>query len=264
MPPASEPILRVDGISHSFVGLKAVDNCTFPIEQGSLSALIGPNGAGKTTLANIVAGALKPDGGKVTFEGEDITGWSSHRIARKGLVRTFQISREFGGMTVLENMIVVAPDQAGEHLFNALFRPSVGRRQDARLVELARERLNTFGLYKLRDEYAANLSGGQKRLLELARAVMAEPVMLIFDEPMAGVNPALVQVLARHIQDLCAGGITFLMIEHNLNIVEQLCDHVVVMAEGKTLATGTMADLRKNDQVIRAYLGGTLSARSVS
>jgi ABC-type branched-subunit amino acid transport system ATPase component len=232
------------------------------VPRGALAALIGPNGAGKTTLANIIAGALKAEAGKVVFAGTDITGWSSHRIARRRLIRTFQISREFGALTVLENMLAAAPDQAGESFVTAVLRPGVGKRQDAELLERALERLNTFGLYHLRDDYARNLSGGQKRLLELARAVMAEPSLLILDEPMAGVNPALIQVLAQHIVSLGEGGITFLMIEHNLNIVEQMCDYVVVMAEGRTLATGTMAELRNNEEVIHAYLGGTLHAHA--
>lgn len=260
----SEKILEIDHLSRSFGGLKAVNDCSFELRRGMLAALIGPNGAGKTTLANLVAGALKPDSGRVRFAEADITGWVSHKIARHGLIRTFQISREFGGLTVLENMLVAAQSQAGESFFTAVFRPSVGEQGDRMLLDRALDRLNTFGLYEQRDEYARNLSGGQKRLLELARAVMAEPSLLILDEPMAGVNPALVGLLARHITSLCEGGITFLMIEHNLNVVEQMCDHVVVMAEGRTLATGTLAELRKNEEVIHAYLGGSLHAHARS
>lgn len=261
---SAEAILQVDHISHSFGGLKAVNDCSFAVPRGTLAALIGPNGAGKTTLVNIVAGAIKPEQGRVQFAGADITGKASYRIARQGLIRTFQISREFGGLTVLENMLVAAQHQAGENFFVAILRPSIGQRQDQQLLARALDCLNTFGLYDLRDEYASNLSGGQKRLLELARAVMAEPSLMILDEPMAGVNPALVQLLVRHIQTLRESGITFLMIEHNLNVVEQMCDHVIVMAEGHTLATGTMAELRGNDVVIRAYLGGSLHAHAAS
>ncbi len=262
MSQSTEKILEIDHVSRSFGGLRAVSDCSFELQRGMLAALIGPNGAGKTTLANIVAGALKPDTGNVRFAGADITGRVSHQIARRGLIRTFQISREFGGLTVLENMMVAAQSQAGERFFTAILRPSVGQQGDRMLLDRALDRLNTFGLYEQRDEYARNLSGGQKRLLELARAVMAEPRLLILDEPMAGVNPALVRLLARHITSLCEDGITFLMIEHNLNVVEQMCDHVIVMAEGRTLATGTMADLRKNEEVIHAYLGGSLHARA--
>ena len=252
-------ILEIENVSFSFGGVKAVDGSTFSIERGGINALIGPNGAGKTTLINVVAGALRAETGRVRFEGAEITGWPSHRVAGRGLIRTFQISRELGGMTVLENMLVPAPDQVGEGLFNAMFRPGVGHRQDRVLVERALERLDDFGLYDSRDQYARNLSGGQKRLLELARGVMAEPRLMVLDEPFAGVNPALVELLERHLQTLQKSGITFLMVEHNLNVVERICDHVVVMAEGKTLATGKLSDLRKNREVITAYLGGALT-----
>ncbi len=252
-------MLEVTNVSCAFGGVKAVDGSTFTLERGLIGALIGPNGAGKTTLINVVSGALGAQGGRIAFNGVDITGWPSHRVARSGIIRTFQISRELGGMTVLENMLVPPPDQAGERLFNAVFRPSVGRKQDRTLVELALTQLENFGLYASRDQYARNLSGGQKRLLELARAVMGKPKLMVLDEPFAGVNPALIVRLEEHIQELRRAGITFLMVEHNLNVVERICDHVVVMAEGRTLATGRMADLRRNEEVITAYLGGALT-----
>ena len=252
-------ILEIENVAYSFGGLKAVDGSTFSIERGGINALIGPNGAGKTTLINVISGALRAETGRVLFEGTDITGWPSHRVAGLGLIRTFQISRELGGMTVLENMLVPPPNQAGEGLFNAMFRPGVGHRQDRLLVETALERLDDFGLYDSRDQYARNLSGGQKRLLELARGVMGNPRLMVLDEPFAGVNPALVELLERHLQTLQASGITFVMVEHNLNVVERICDHVVVMAEGRTLATGRLAELRKNQEVITAYLGGALT-----
>ncbi len=257
-----DDILLVDDLSRSFGGVQAVDHCSFAILRGSISALIGPNGAGKTTLVNLVAGALKSEGGRVIFNGTDITGRRGHRIAQLGLIRTFQISREFGGMTVLENMLVTPPRQEGERLINVLFRPGIGRMEDKKHVERAAELLDTFGLYHQIDEYARNLSGGQKRLLELARAVMAEPELLLLDEPLAGVNPVLIDRIASHIVDLNHTGITFLLVEHNLDVVEQLCDHVVVMAVGQTLATGRMDELRQNEEVIRAYLGGTLDERA--
>lgn len=259
-----DAILRIEGVSRSFGGLKAVNGCSFNVPRGAMAALIGPNGAGKTTLVNVVAGAIKPDAGQVLFGETNITNWPSYRVARHGLIRTFQISREFGGLTVLENLLVAAPNQAGENFLVAIFRPSVGQREDKQLLTRALDCLDTFGLYDVRNEYARNLSGGQKRLLELARAVMAEPSLMILDEPMAGVNPALVQLLVRHISALRERGITFLMIEHNLNVVEQVCDHVIVMAEGHTLATGTMAELRNNPEVIEAYLGGAHHAHAAS
>ena len=252
-------ILEIADLAYSFGGLKAVNGSTFNIGRGQITALIGPNGAGKTTLINVVAGALRAEAGRVRFEGQDITGWQSHRVAGRGLIRTFQISRELGGMTVLENMLVAPPNQAGEGLLNALLRPGIGHRQDRLLVEKALSRLDDFGLYESRDQYARNLSGGQKRLLELARGVMAEPRLMILDEPFAGVNPALVELLEGHIHKLRESGITFVMVEHNLNVVERICDHVVVMAEGRTLATGSLAELRRNEEVITAYLGSAMT-----
>ena len=253
-------ILEIEDLAYSFGGLKAVNGSTFSIERGGINALIGPNGAGKTTLINVISGALKAEAGRVRFDGTDVTRWPSHKVAGQGLIRTFQISRELAAMTVLENMLVPPPNQAGESLFNAMFRPSVGHRQDRVLVEKALARLDDFGLYDSRDQYARNLSGGQKRLLELARGVMGEPKLMVLDEPFAGVNPALIELLEGHLQTLQKSGITFVMVEHNLNVVERICDHVVVMAEGKTLATGKLSELRKNEAVITAYLGGALTA----
>jgi ABC-type branched-subunit amino acid transport system ATPase component len=252
-------ILEIENLAYSFGGLKAVNGSTFSIERGGINALIGPNGAGKTTLVNVISGALKAEAGRVRFDGTDVTGWPSHKVAGQGLIRTFQISRELASMTVLENMLVSPPNQAGEGLINAMFRPGVGHRQDRVLVEKALARLDEFGLYDSRDQHARNLSGGQKRLLELARGVMAEPKLMVLDEPFAGVNPALVELLEGHLQTLQKSGITFVMVEHNLNVVERICDHVVVMAEGRTLATGRLSELRKNEEVITAYLGGALT-----
>ncbi|HUY97118.1 MAG TPA: ABC transporter ATP-binding protein [Verrucomicrobiae bacterium] len=253
---ADPPILEVDGAVRHFGGLRAVDGCSFTLQRGMLAALIGPNGAGKTTLVNLVAGALSLHGGRIRFLGRDISGWAPHRIASLGLIRTFQISREWARLTVLENLLVAAPDQRGENLWNALMRPGVSRAEERRLVAEALDTLDTFGLYAMRNEYAVTLSGGQKRLLELARAVMGRPTLLLLDEPMAGVNPALTDQLAQHIETLRQGGISFLLVEHNLEFVERSCDYVVVMALGRTLATGLMSDLRQNPEVVSAYLGG--------
>jgi branched-chain amino acid transport system ATP-binding protein len=255
-------LLDIRDVSFSFGGVKAVANCSFTLRSGVIGALIGPNGAGKTTLVNMIGGALKPDDGKILFNGSDITGWPCHRIAQQRLIRTFQLSREFAGLTVLENLLIVAPNQAGERLFNVLFRPRIGKRQDASNVQKALALLNTFSLHHLRNEYASNLSSGQKRLLELARGVMAEPELLVLDEPAAGVNPALMEQLVEHIRAGRDSGITFLLVEHNLQLVEELCDHVIVMAEGGVMATGLMADLRKNAAVARAYMGGGIDERA--
>jgi ABC-type branched-subunit amino acid transport system ATPase component len=260
--PADTPILEVEDLHRSFGGLHAVDGCSFSIGAGTLAAVIGPNGAGKSTVINIISGSISSQRGRIRFDGTDITGWAPHRIARRGLIRTFQISRELGGLTVTENLLVAAPDQRGESVWNAFFRPGIGQRQDRELLIQALDTLDTFGLYTLRDEYASTLSGGQKRLLELARAVMARPRLLLLDEPMAGINPALIDRLGSHIQRLNGEGITFVLVEHNLEVVERICDHVVVMAEGRTLTTGRMAELRRHPEVITAYLGGELLERT--
>lgn len=263
--PGSEGYLQVEHLGHSFGGFRAVDDCTFAISQGSISALIGPNGAGKSTVVGLIGGALKVQAGSIWFNGADVTRLAAFRMARRGLLRTYQVSREFPRLTVMENLLVPPPNQRGENLWNALVRPSIGRREDAVLVERAVDVLDTYGLLALRDEYAGNLSGGEKRLLELARAEMADPKFMLLDEPMAGINPALIARLDGHIRRLRdQKGITFLLVEHNLDVVERICDHVVVMAFGRTLAEGTMADLRENQEVVRAYLGGGLDERAAS
>lgn len=259
-----DDILEVRNLHRSFGGVMALTGCSFTVGRGSVTALIGPNGAGKTTLVNTVAGASRPQEGQVIFEGREITGRPSHEVALAGLIRTFQISREYPAMTVLENLMVSPQRQAGERLSTVLFHPGRYRAEERRHLERAVEVLAEFGLYDKRDDYAKNLSGGQKRLLELARAVMADPKMLVLDEPMAGINPALIDRLAEHIVRLRdTRGTTFLMVEHNLDVVERMCDQVVVMAVGQTLATGTMAELRDNEAVVSAYLtGGVVDVRA--
>ncbi|MCL8207017.1 MAG: ABC transporter ATP-binding protein [Actinomycetia bacterium] len=255
---SADDILTVSGVRHAFGGLVAVDDCSFAVRRGALAALIGPNGAGKSTMVNVIAGALPLQAGRIVFDGRDISGMTSHDIARAGLIRTFQISRELGRMTVLENLMMAAHNPVGETLTGALFRRRQWLAYEQKLLAKALDLLKTFNLLHLRDEYAQNLSGGQKRLLELARAVMAEPKLLLLDEPMAGINPALVDELGEHIRALRDQGITFLMVEHNLGLVERLCDQVIVMAEGRTLASGTMGELRANRAVVDAYLGGAV------
>jgi ABC-type branched-subunit amino acid transport system ATPase component len=249
-------ILQVEHVTHAFGGVKAIDDCSFTVPSGKITALIGPNGAGKSTLVNVVSGFYPAQEGHVLFDGQDISKWPPYRRGNHGLIRTFQISRGYGGMTVLENLMVPPQGQAGEQFLNALFRPKLVREQEQRNLAKALDLLNTFGLYAKRDEYARNLSGGQKRLLEMARALMADPKFLLLDEPMAGVNPALAEQLAQHILELGKTGVTFLLIEHNLGIVDQICDHVIVMASGRALTTGTMAQVRANQEVVAAYLGG--------
>jgi neutral amino acid transport system ATP-binding protein len=254
---SADPILVVEDIHHAFGGVQAVNGCSFRVPAGMICGLIGPNGAGKTTLVNAITGMLRPQRGRVHYAGMDITNWPPDRVARSGLLRTFQLSREFSRLTVMENLLAAATGQIDESLWGALFRRRSIKEQERRLVARARDLLHTFGLDLVRNEWAENLSGGQKRLLELARAAMAEPRLLLLDEPMAGINPALIGQIELHIRDLARQGITFLIVEHNLNVVERLCDLVIVMAEGRTLAEGIMSEHRRNPDVVRAYLGST-------
>jgi ABC-type branched-subunit amino acid transport system ATPase component len=257
---AGEAALRCEGITKAFQGVHAVNGATFEVPRGQITALIGPNGAGKTTVVNILSGSLKCDRGRELIGKSEVTNWPSHKIARLGLMRTFQLSRELGGLTVLENLLVAPHDQPGESLWNVLLRPGIVRRRERDNAERALDLLETYGLYQLRDNRASELSGGQKKLLEISRAVMSSPKILLLDEPMAGVNPALVDRICGYIFDLKRQGVTVLMIEHNLNVVEQICDHVIVLAEGRTLATGRLGELRENTEVVRAYLGEVIDA----
>jgi ABC-type branched-subunit amino acid transport system ATPase component len=249
-------ILDVQHLVRTFNALRAVDDCSFTVGRGSITGLIGPNGAGKSTAVNLITGFLSADSGKVLFDGHNIVNQSPHRIALRGLTRTFQITRELEQMTVTENLLAAPHNQPGEKFWLGLLSlPSVRRQEDENL-QRALNLLRDFDLYALRDEYAANLSGGQRRLLELARVVMTQPKLLLLDEPFAGINPVLAHRLGDYIQALCRdNGITFLIIEHNLALVERLCHTVIVMALGRTIAEGTMAELRENPAVVDAYLG---------
>lgn len=258
----TESALACVDIHKSFGGAKAVNGATFEVPRGKITALIGPNGAGKTTVVNILSGALRSDSGTVIVGERDVTKLPAYKRARLGLIRTFQLSREMGGLTVLENLMVAARVQPGEALANVYFRPLLVKQREQENKERAASILNTFGLYELRDSWARELSGGQKRLLEISRAVMAEPQLLLLDEPMAGVNPALIDRVGEHIVALRDAGVTVLMVEHNLNVVENICDHVIVLAEGRTLAKGLLSELRANEDVVRAYLGGVQDGRS--
>jgi ABC-type branched-subunit amino acid transport system ATPase component len=255
-----ESILSCQDIHKSFLGVKAVNGATFDVPKGMITALIGPNGAGKTTVVNILSGAMKSDSGRMQIGSVDVTNWENYKIARMGLMRTFQLSRELGGLTVLENLLAAPKAQSGESLFNIFFRPGRVRREERRNIERALEILRTYGLYELRDSRARELSGGQKKLLEISRGVMASPTLLLLDEPMAGVNPALIERIGGYILDLKHEGVTILMIEHNLNVVEKICDNVIVLAEGRTLATGRLSELRANPEVVQAYLGEIINA----
>jgi neutral amino acid transport system ATP-binding protein len=249
-------ILAVRGVRRDFGGVKAVDGASFSSLGGRVTGLIGPNGAGKSTLLGIIAGAIKASSGTVTFDGHDVTGLPPNQVARRGLIRTFQLSAEFSKLTVLENLLVAAPGQKGESLLGAeLGRLYWGPNQDA-LVETARGVLDRFGMTPKEDELAGNLSGGQKRLLEIMRALMAKPKMLLLDEPFAGVNPTLAREIEQYLLDLRDEGLSMIMVEHDLNVVERLCDPVVVMAQGRVISEGTMREVTARQEVLDAYLVG--------
>lgn len=248
--------LHVSNVSRSFGGLRAVDDCSFEVRQGTITGLIGPNGAGKSTMLNMLAGALKPNSGSIHFHGNEIAGLSAFKIARMGIARTFQLSSEFARLTVLENLMVPPLRQRGDSVWAALLGPRVWMREERAHLTTAWALLERFGLARLAQEYAGNLSGGQKRLLELARALQLQPRLLLLDEPMAGVNPALISQLADYIADLKQEGLTVVMVEHEMGTVERLCNPIIVMAQGHVLAEGSMAEIRANPAVVSAYLSG--------
>ena len=235
----------------------AVYDCSLKVEKGSITGLIGPNGAGKTTLFNVITGHYKPDQGEILFLGQEISGLSPHQIFHRQIYRTFQITREFAQMTVLENLMLMPESQKGEKIWNTWFRPASVRKQEKAFEAKALEVLEFVELIDLKDEYAGSLSGGQKKLLELARRMMAEPKMVLLDEPGAGVNPTLMSKLTNNIRTLRdEKGITFLLIEHDMDLVMNLCNPVIVMSEGRKLAEGPPEMIKKNERVLEAYLGG--------
>jgi neutral amino acid transport system ATP-binding protein len=251
------PILEVEGVVKRFGGILAVDGATFDVEEGSVTALIGPNGAGKTTLFNVITGFYRADRGSIRFEGREIVRRPPHVIARLGMVRTFQITKALARMPVIDNMLLAAPNQPGEQLVNLIVRPGAARRREQEVRERAEDLLRLFQLDRLRDEYAGILSGGQRKLLEFARALMAEPKTLLLDEPMAGINPTLGARLLEHMHRLREErGMTFLFVEHDMEVVMGHSDRVIVMAEGKVIASGPPEEVRRDRRVIDAYLGG--------
>jgi neutral amino acid transport system ATP-binding protein len=249
-----DPILIADHVSRRFGGLTAVDVEHVEIPRGAITALIGPNGAGKTTLFNLLTGFDKPDTGSWSFSGSNLAGVPAHKVAKMGQVRTFQLTKALGLLTVLENMKLGAKDQSGESLFTSLF-PFLWKKQEAAIEERALEILERFKLVKLKDDFAASLSGGQRKLLEMARALMSQPTLVMLDEPMAGVNPALTESLLEHILNLKTEGMTVLFVEHDMHMVRHIADWVIVMAEGKIIAEGSPDEVMRNDAVIDAYLG---------
>ena len=249
-------ILATDGLTKHFGGQLAVDDVSLDVKAGSITGVIGPNGAGKSTLMGLIAGALRPDSGTVRFLGNDISRLPTYRRSRVGLVRTFQISGEFARMTVIENLLVAAPRQVGETWKGYLLGRRGWQRQEADAAERARAILRRFNMAEKEKDLAGGLSGGQKRLLEVMRALMTEPTMLLLDEPMAGVNPRLARTVEDHLLELRNDGISMMLVEHELGTVRRLCDRVVVMARGRILADGTMDELQGSHEVVDAYLVG--------
>jgi ABC-type branched-subunit amino acid transport system ATPase component len=249
-------MLRTVDVTRDFGGVHAVAGVSIEVRRGTLTGLIGPNGAGKSTLLAMLAGTIPVTSGQVIYAGADVTGVPAYRRARLGLVRTFQLASEFKRLTVMENLLSAVPRHRGDTLAGALRGRRYWRGDEEAAIDRAQALLDRFGLSGYADTYAGDLSGGQRRLTEIMRALMAEPAMLLLDEPMAGVHPRLARQIGAQLLGLCAEGITILMVEHELAIMDEFCDPVIVMAEGSVLATGTMAALRARSDVVEAYLVG--------
>lgn len=249
-------MLVATDVYRHFEGMHAVDGVSLEVPRGQITGLIGPNGAGKSTLMAVLAGTMPATKGTVVFDGRDVTRMPAYRRARMGLVRTFQLSSEFARLTVLENLLVAAPRHRGESLLGALLGPGYWLADERRIVGEARRLLKRFGMSAKESDYAGNMSGGQKRLIEIMRALMLHPRCLLLDEPMSGVHPRVADEIQGYLQDLRRDGLTILMVEHELHFVEQLCDSVFVMAQGKLIGSGTMATLRQQQEIVDAYLVG--------
>ncbi len=254
----SDHPLSVSNVEKRFGGVVAVDGASFSVERGTITGLIGPNGAGKSTTFNLITGVYTPDSGNIVFEGEEITGLGPNGVANRGLVRTFQIARELSEMTVLENMLLAFKGQLGESLWRSV--TPIARREvvaeERELLERVWEILELFEIDHLAHERAGALSGGQRKLLELSRALLTDPEMLLLDEPMAGVNPSLEKKLLERIHELREEGYTFLLVEHDMDVIMDNCEHVIVMHQGRVLSEGTPAEIQADERVIEAYLGG--------
>ncbi|WFM71116.1 ABC transporter ATP-binding protein [Halomonas sp. CKK8] len=249
-------IIDVQHVHKAFGGLRVINDCSIQVEQGSITGLIGPNGAGKSTLFNIIAGALPLDSGRILLDGEEITNRPANELFHKGLLRTFQIAHEFSHMTALENLMMVPPAQAGESLFNAWFKPSLVTMQEAEVRRRALEVIDFIGLHHVRNELAGNLSGGQKKLLELGRTMMTDARVVLLDEIAAGVNRTLLGDLVTNIERLNREmGYTFLVIEHDMDMIARLCDPVIVLAQGSVMVEGSIEEIQNDPQVIEAYFG---------
>jgi len=249
-----DSILTVKNVSRSFGGLKAVDVDYLEVQRGIITAFIGPNGAGKTTFFNLLTGFDEADTGQWQFEGRELSSMQPHKIAQMGMVRTFQLTKSLGKMSVMDNMLLGAGEQKGEKLAFSLLKGS-WKKQEAEVRAKAEELLDRFSMTHMADEYAATLSGGQRKLLEMARALMADPALILLDEPMAGVNPALVQSLLGHVEALRDDGVSVLFVEHDMDVIMGISDWIVVLAEGGVIAEGTPDQVSSNPRVIDAYLG---------
>jgi len=257
--PTQEPtdlaLLSARNLNKSFGGIRAVQNVSITVKPSSITGLIGPNGAGKTTLFNLLSNFITPDSGEVIFDGEPIHHLRSYQIAQQGLIRTFQVARVLSRLSVLENMLLGAQKQSGENLLNVLFRPKRVQREQKQQRDRALTLLESVGLAEKAYEYAGALSGGQRKLLELARAMMSHPKLILLDEPAAGVNPTLINQISDHVLRWNEEGITFLIIEHNMDVIMSLCQEIWVLAEGMNLAQGTPQEIQGNSEVLEAYLG---------
>lgn len=248
-------ILAIQNVSLNFGGLKALNGATFDVEQGSLTGLIGPNGAGKTTLFNCISGLYRPTGGAVAFRGKAITGLPPEKVTASGLIRTFQLARGFPRLSVFDHLLLYGQHQPGESFLPGLFGTSPARQRERELHDKAWAIIKRLKLERIVNHFPGNVSGGQKKLLEIGRALMTDPQMLLLDEPMAGVNPTLVNEIGDHLLALKADGITILLIEHDMPLIRRLCDEVIVMAEGAFMARGKFDDIAANTRVQEAYLG---------
>ena len=255
-------MLTVENLAKEFDGLTAVNDLNFTVEPNTISGLIGPNGAGKTTTFNMIAGHLKPSSGKIYFDGKEITNLRPHQTFQLGIVRTFQIPRPFSGMTVLENLTMVPRNQIGEKIWNNWLRNNAVAREEQQIREKANGLLEFLNLSDLQNDYSGNLSGGQLKLLELGRALMSDPKVILLDEPAAGVNPTLLEEIIDRIRDIHSQGVTFLIIEHNMELVMRLCSSILVMAEGDILMRGAPEEIRSDPRLIDAFLGGGASLKN--
>jgi branched-chain amino acid transport system ATP-binding protein len=259
---AFDAVIEVRSVSKRFGGLLAVSNCSLEVERGSITGLIGPNGAGKSTLFNMVAGNFPPTSGQIVFDGQDITGLKPHELFELGMLRTFQIAHEFSHMTALENLMMVPGDQPGENLATLWFQPGKVAAREAEVRQKAIEVIDFLKLGHVRNELAGNLSGGQKKLLELGRTMMVDAKVVLLDEVAAGVNKTLLNDLASNIERMNRElGYTFFVIEHDMDLIARLCDPVIVMAQGEVIAKGNMEELRANPMIVEAYFGGPVEAQ---